>query len=205
MLTIHHAPGTRGFRVIWLCEELALPYRVQRVDFSAEYRASPEWRRMNPVGKVPVLSDGELTMFESGAMVQYLLDRYGQGRLQPSPGSAAHAHYLQWSWFAEATFGRATGEIANHKRAFAGAPIAQAIEEMRGRARACLHAVDAALAGRRYLLGEEFSAADIMMGYTLGSFDRHVGDAHPPNVGAYFERLGARPAYAAARAAERVD
>ena len=60
MLTIYHAPGTRGFRLIWLCEELDHPYEVVKVDFSAEYRASPEWRRMNPVGKVPAMTDGDV-------------------------------------------------------------------------------------------------------------------------------------------------
>ncbi len=70
MLQIYHAPRTRGFRVIWLCEELSLPYSIVRVDMAPAYRSSPEWRRLNPVGKVPVMRDGDLAMFESGAMVQ---------------------------------------------------------------------------------------------------------------------------------------
>ena len=205
MITIHHAPNTRGFRVIWVCEELALPYRLERVNFSAEYRASPEWRRMNPVGKVPVLVDDDLTLFESGAIVQYLLDRYGNGRLQPARDSRNYALYLQWSWFAEATFSRATGEIANHKRAFADAPIAEAIEEMRGRARSCLDALEGALNGKDYVLGADFSAADIMMGYCLQSFARHVGDALPRNVAGYWDRLTSRPAYRAADAANAMS
>ena len=76
MIEIHHVPATRGVRPIWLCEELGLDYEIHPVDFSAEYRASKEWRAMNPVGKVPVMIDtnaDNLTMFESGAMVQYLL------------------------------------------------------------------------------------------------------------------------------------
>ncbi|MCB1743204.1 MAG: glutathione S-transferase family protein [Gammaproteobacteria bacterium] len=202
MLTIHHSPGTRGFRIIWLCEELKLPYQLARVDFSAEYRATPEWRRMNPVGKVPVLCDGDLTLFESGAMLQYLLDRYGDGRLQPARGTGEHALFLQWCWFAEATFGRATGEMANHKRAFAAAPLDVVLAEMAERARLCLQALEQALEGKRHLLGEAFSAADIMMGYTLQSFARHVGDAHPPNVARYWALLTERPAYQVAKAAE---
>jgi len=202
MLTIHHAPGTRGFRLIWLCEELALPYALEKVDFSAEYRASPEWRRMNPVGKVPVLVDGDRVLFESGAIVQYLLARYGKGRLQPAPEDPGYGLFLQWCWFAEATFGRATGEIANHRRAFAAAPRADAIEEMRDRARACVQALEQAVAGSRYLLGDDFTAADVMMGYTLQSFTRNVADAYPPNVAGYWDRLQARSAYRAALAAE---
>jgi len=203
MIIIHHAPGTRGFRLIWLCEELALPYALEKVDFSSEYRASPEWRRMNPVGKVPVMVDGDFRMFESGAMVQYLLARYGEGRLEPAHDSTDYGTYLQWCWFAEATFGRATGEIANHKRAFAAAPRADAIEEMRDRARSCVRALEQALDGRRHLVGDAFTGADVMMGYTLQSFARHVPDALPPNVAAYQRRLEERPACRAALAAER--
>lgn len=203
MLTIHHHPGTRGFRVVWLCEELAVPYTLARVDFSAEYRASPQWRRMNPVGKVPVLTDGEVTMFESGAMVQYLLEHHGDGRLQPAPGSPQRAAFLQWCWFAEATFGRATGEMANHKRAFAGALKEDSLDEMRGRARACLQAVAQALANDDYLAGDTFTAADIMMGYTLQSFARHVGDALPPGLADWWQRLQSRDGYRRAIDAEQ--
>ena len=96
MLKIYHSKGTRAFRVIWACEELGVPYEVVSVDFSAEYRTSPTWRAMNPVGKVPVMTDGDMKMFESCAMMQYVLDRYGDGRLQPARADAAYPHYLQW-------------------------------------------------------------------------------------------------------------
>ena len=74
-------------RPIWALEELGLPYAIAAVDFSAEYRQTPERRKMNPVGKVPAMTDGDLTMFESVAMMQYILDRYGGGRLQPTAGT----------------------------------------------------------------------------------------------------------------------
>jgi len=205
MLTIFHVPNTRGFRIIWLCEELGLNYRLERVDFSVEYRAGPYWRSMNPVGKVPVLTDGDLTLFESGAIVQYLLDRHGNGRLQPPRASSEHGLFLQWCWFAEATFSRATGELANHKRAFAGALLEPVMEEMRGRARSCMQALDEAVQGKQYLLGDAFTAADIMMGYSLQSFDRHVGDDLPANAAAYRERITARPAFEAAVVANRMQ
>ena len=73
MIKIYHVAGTRGLRAIWTCEELSIPYEVEVVNFDPEYRASPEWRSINPVGKVPAMSDGDLVMFESGAMVQYWL------------------------------------------------------------------------------------------------------------------------------------
>ena len=92
-IVIHHGPaGTRGARPIWACEELGIPYEIIDVGdlaASAEYRKSPEYRKLNPVGKVPAMTDGDLTMFESVAMMQYILDRYGGGQLQPAPGTAS--------------------------------------------------------------------------------------------------------------------
>jgi len=202
MLTIYHAPGTRSLRVIWLCHELDLPHEVKTIDFAGGYRATPEWRRLNPVGKVPVMSDGEFTMFESGAMVQYLLDRYGNGRLQPPPGTERHGLYLQWSWFAEATYARPVGEIVNHARAFGkDGQIPAVVEEMKGRARLCSIAVDQALKDRSYLLGEEFTAADIMMGYSVMIAQRYASIEGLPDLNAYWERLSSRPAYLRAAAA----
>lgn len=196
MLTVYHVPRTRSVRILWLCEELGLEYRVVSVDFSARYRMSPEWLRMNPVGKVPVLTDDDLTLFESGAIVQYLLDRYGSGALQPPPGTPEHARYLQWSWFAEATFARPLGEIVNHRRVFAEAEQSRAaIEEMQARARLCIGAVEQALEGRAYILGDEFTAADIMMGYSLMLTDWLVPGDAPDNVARYKEALFSRPAY----------
>lgn len=202
MLTIYHVPITRSLRVLWLCQELDLPHEVRTIDFSPAYRATAQWRRLNPVGKVPVMSDGDLTMFESGAMVQYLLDRYGDGRLQPTAGSAEHALYLQWSWFAEATYARPLGEIVNHGREFGKTgQIAAVLDEMKARARLCSEAVDQALEGRSYLLGDTFSAADIMMGYSVMLAERLTSIEGLPNLQAYWKRLAARPAYQRAAAA----
>jgi len=202
VLRIYHVPGTRSVRVVWLCEELGLAHERVPVDFSPEYRASAEWRRLNPVGKVPAMTDGDLVLFESGAMVEYILDRYGEGRLRPTPGSASHARYLQWSWFAEATFARPLGEIVNHRRVFGDESSVRVLDEMRDRARICIQAVDDALDGKAYLLGGDFTAADIMMGYSI-FLAKRVGamkEGEFPNVSAYFARLSARPAFASAMA-----
>ncbi len=102
MLTIYHYKSTRSVRVIWACEELSIPYHLEIIDPSEEYRSSEEWRALSPTGRIPAMADDGFTMFESGAMLQYVLDRYGDGRLVPKPGTADSAHYLQWSWFAEA-------------------------------------------------------------------------------------------------------
>ena len=202
LLKIYHAPRTRGFRVVWLCEELGTPYQIIPVDMSPAYRRSPEWRKLNPVGKVPVMSDGELVMFESGAMVQYVLDRYGDGRLQPRPGTAEHAIYLQWSWFAEATFARPLGEIVNHRRAFAETDQSPAVvEEMRARVWLCVEALDGALTGRDWLVGDEMTGADIMMGYTLMLVPPLAPGELPPAVARYWASLSGRPGFQAAVAA----
>jgi glutathione S-transferase len=200
MFKIYHVPGTRSIRAIWVCEELGAPYEVVRIDFSPQFRASPEWRRLNPVGKVPALTFGDFSMFESGAMVQHILDLHRPHSLEPERGTREHALYLQWSWFAEATFARPVGEIANHRRAFAGREVADVVEDMRSRARACAEAVDAAVASRPYLAGDAFTAADIMMGYTLLIYGRFVEPELPANLARYWVRLQERPAWRATMA-----
>ncbi len=198
MITIYHAPGTRSIRVIWLCEELALPYKIQNVDFSATYRASAEWRRINPVGKVPAMRDDDLLMFESGAMVEYLLERYGERRLRPATGSHDSALYFQWSWFAEATFARPLGDIAQHTVVKPEAErLPAVVADGRNRALLCMAALEAAVPNGQYLIGQTLTAADIMMGYTLilaRRFKVLTVDAHP-NVNAYMARLEGHPGF----------
>lgn len=201
MLRIYHVPLTRSVRIVWLCEALGLEYQKVPVDFSPAYRASAAWRRLHPVGKVPVLVDGDLTLFESGAMVQVILERYGDGRLQPPPGSNAHAAFLQWCWFAEATHARPLGEIVNHRRALPEADqSAAALAEMAQRSRLCVSALDNELARHRWIVGDEFTAADIMTGYSLLLVERFAPQVLPDHVARYRAALEATPGYAAATA-----
>ncbi len=200
MLTIYHVPGTRSARIIWLCEELGHPYQVETIDFSADYRASAEWRALNPVGKVPAMRDDGFSMFESGAMLEYILERYGDGRLRPETGTAAAAEYLQWCWFAEATFARPLGDMAHHLFLKPESErIAAVVEDGRHRAVLCIEALENALARRSYLLGDAFTAADIMMGYSL-VLGRRVGALQPEHRTAvtYLARLAERPAFSEA-------
>lgn len=202
MIKIFHAPGTRSIRVIWLAEELGLPYERVVVDFSPAYRASAEWRRLNPLGKVPALIDDDFSMFESGAMVEYVLERYGNGRLRPPPGTRAAAHYLQWSWFAEATFARPLGDIVQHTFVKPEAErIPAVVEDARGRTFACLDALEAAVPDGAYLVDRTFTAADIMMGYTLLLARRFnvLTPANYPNVNAYMARLETHPGFVKAQ------
>ena len=195
-IKIYHVPGTRSLRVIWLCEELGIPCEIVPIDFSPDYRNTAEWRAKSPTGKVPAMSDGDMTMFESGAMVTYILEKYGEGRLQPKAGTEASAMYHQWGWFSEATFARPLGDMVQHRRLKPEAErLPAVVADGEVRARTCLAAVDDAMAGRDYLLGE-FSAADIMMGYSVVLADRmEILDDKYPNVLAYYERLKARTAF----------
>ncbi len=201
MIKIYHVKGTRGIRPIWLCEELDVPYEVEVIDFSAVFRNSAEWRNLSPTGKVPVMTEGEITMFESGAMVDYVLERHANGRLAPPPGSPDSALCRQWCWFAEATFARPLGEIANHRYvAPNGETVEFVIDDCKARARLCIDAIEGVVNDSDYLVGNSFSAADIMTGYSLllASNFGVLTDDHP-HTKTYFDRLDARPGFIAAR------
>jgi glutathione S-transferase len=194
VLTLVHVPLSRSLRVRWLLEELGLPYRLETRSF-AELRR-PEHLALHPLGKVPVLTDGELVLFESGAIVQHLLERYGEGRLEPKPGSDERALYLQWLHYAEATITPPLGQIVRHSALLPEAErIPAVVEWARAFTAQVLAPVERTLAGRAWLL-HEFSAADVMMGYSvkLASLLRVLGDAHS-HLAAYLARCEERPAW----------
>lgn len=194
MLTIYHVRGTRSVRPVWLSYELDLPCEIVPIDFSPAFRNSPEWRAISAAGKVPAMTDGDVTMFESGAMIEYILERYGEGRLRPAPGTAQSAAYHQWCWFSEATLIRPLG-IARLVRDKPDAPDTLA-EEGERKMMDSLAAVEAALSGRDYLLGGEFCAADIMMGYSIALLANFkLLDEGFQNLREYLGRLKARPAF----------
>jgi glutathione S-transferase len=189
-MKIYHVAGTRSIRPIWLCYELDVAVEVETIDFSASYRASPEWRAISPAGKVPALTDGALTMFESGAMVSYLLERYGEGRLRPEPGSTDSALFHQWCWFSEATLIRPLG-LARMLREQEGSLSADAREK----ALESLGVVETALADQEFLVGGAFSAADVMMGYSLHLLQKFgLMDTDHLASNDYLSRLKARDA-----------
>ncbi len=195
-LKIFHFPRKRSVRVIWLCIELGIPFEVEVIDFSKEFRSSKEWRSLSPVGKIPLLQDGDLIIFESGAIMQHILSRYGNGRLEPKPGTDDHSKCLQWLWFGEATFARPLGEIYVHRREFSP-PIEGVIKEMTQRVRDCCEALNEALQGKEYLMGE-FSVADIMVGFTLCMTVGVVPFDDLANLTRYWKNVSAREAFASA-------
>lgn len=199
MLKIYHVAGTRSVRPIWLCFELDLDFEIVPIDFSSAYRDSLEWRSISPAGKVPALTDGDVAMFESGAMLEFILDRYGEDRLRPEKGTPESAEYLQWSWFAEATLSRPLGFMRAMKLVNA---VSKGEEEVGAiaadgekKAQAALQAVEQGLADREFLVGTGFTAADIMTGYSLDLLNHlYPLTDNYPQTAAYLSRLKAREA-----------
>ncbi len=197
-------PGTRSIRIIWLCGELDVPLQVETIArFDADFKASPDWRAKSPTGKVPVFEDGDLVIYESGAIMQYLLAKYDDGKLVPPLNSEDGAMYLQWCWFAEATFTRPLGDISQNR--FIKAPqdrIPEVIPDAKNRALLCVEAIDAALGKNEYLVACGFTAADIMTAYSLLLGQRlEVFSDEYPNVNRYLRLLLKRPALQRAVAA----
>jgi len=194
MIKLYHAPLTRSVRIYWLLEELGIPYELETVTFKAD---NLPFGQSTPAGKLPAIQDGDLTMFESGAILEHILERYGNGRLAPPSGSPLRGPYLQWVHFAEATAFPPLGNIAWHvlfKKDAEAVPTV--IADYRSWAEAALRVVEGALSRREYLLESGFSGADIMMGFTL-QCAKWLG-ALPdrfPNATGYLERLEVRPAF----------
>jgi len=197
MIVVHHLNDSRSQRILWLLEELGAPYEIRSYARDAQTRlAPPELKAVHPLGKSPVITDGEMTVHESGAIIDYLIRRHGAGKLQPPAGSADHEVYLQWLHYAEGSamlplmlfmYVMRLGE--------AGAPLHPRIE---GEIDNHLAYLDQALEGRDYLLGEALTGADIQMSF-VGEVGRAFGKlAGYPQATAWLDRLHARPAYKAA-------
>jgi glutathione S-transferase len=192
------APRTRSVRVVWLLEELGIPYGLERVTFVPT--ASKFFAQATPTGKLPTLEDGGVVMSESGAILEYVLERYARGRLAPAVGTPERARYLQWLHFAESTAFPPLGILVwltVYRKDAASHPAL--LEDARGRALQTFDHLEREFGDGPYLLGEAFTAADVMMGFTLVA-SRLLGvlGAQHPRLAAYLERLQARPAFQAA-------
>lgn len=195
MIVIHHLNNSRSQRVSWLLEELGVPYEFEhhRRDGKTNL-APPELRAIHPLGKSPVIQDGDLTLAESGAIIEYLAERYGGGRLVPQRGSKEHVRYLYWMHFAE-------GTIMLHMVArLYLIRVGEAAAAMRARVEGMisdeLDLVEAELGRSAYLAGPEFSAADVQMVFPL-EFAAYAGLFNERHVKLrdYLARMQARPAY----------
>jgi len=209
MIVVHHLNNSRSQRVLWLLEELAVPYEVKRYQRDAKTMLAPaELRAVHPLGKSPVIEDAGQVLAESGAIVEYLAERHGDGRLVPAAGTPERLRYRYWMHFAEGTaqpplllkllFDR----VETAPMPFFVRPVARAIAQ---RAKGTyiqpnidrnLDNMEGELAGRDWFAGATFSAADVQMSFPLEAAAVRGGlDARRPRLMDFLARIHARPAY----------
>jgi glutathione S-transferase len=216
MIVVHHLNNSRSQRVLWLLEELGIPYEVKRYERDRKTMlAPPELREVHPLGKSPVVTDGGNTLAETGAVVEYLLERHGQGRLVPPAGTPERLRFTYWLHYAEGSamppllLKLVVDRVEGAKMPFFARPIARAIA---GRLRdgfvgpqleTHLSYMDGQLAKSPWFAGDEFTAADIQMSFPVEVAVSRAGltERTRPHLWAFLRRIHERPAYK--RAVER--
>ena len=207
MITVHHLNNSRSQRVLWLLEELGLPYEIKHYQRDAKTSlAPPELRQVHPLGKSPVITDGGLTVAESGAILEYLVDKYGQGRLKPT-GEQDLLHYRYYLHFAEGSamppllMKLIFNKIKRAPMPFFVKPIARGIADkvlgsfVQPNIDAQLKFLESELAARPWFAGAEMSAADVQMSYPLEAARVRFGLGDRPRLLSYLERTQSRPAF----------
>jgi glutathione S-transferase len=195
-MKLYHSAQSRSVRPRWMLEEIGQPYELATLSLQAGDHKKPEYMMLNPNGTVPTLVDGDLVLYESAAICQYLADKFPDKKLAPPAGTPSRGLYYQWIHYAMSGIEPPAVTIFVHTMIKPEAErIPVLVEEAKKQLAAAVKVVDAALAGREYLLGSQFSAADVMMGSSLNWCQMMgmigAGDA---NVSAYLGRLNARPA-----------
>ena len=194
MLKLHHLNNSRSQRILWLLEELNAPYEiVHYTRMSPMPLAPPELKAVHPLGKSPVITDGDVTIAESGAIVEYILERYGNGRMRPQPGSPEHLKYIEWMHYAE---GSAMLPLLMHMYlGFLGEGAAPLKPRVDSEIANHLSYLESAIAGRQFFVGDDLTGADIQLTFVLEAADAS-GQLKPyPGLAAYLARMQARPAY----------
>ncbi len=197
MIIVHHLNDSRSQRILWLLEELGIPYELKHYQRDKQTRlAPPELRDVHPLGKSPVIVDDGRVIAESGAIIDYIIRHHGGGRLQPDPASADYDDYVQWLHFAEGSaMLPMLLKLYVSMLGAGGAPLGPRIESEIANH---LDYMDAKLMGRDYLLGDELSGADIQLSFVGEIAGARANRAAYPNVDAWVQRFQARPAYQAA-------
>jgi glutathione S-transferase len=215
MITVHHLNDSRSQRVLWLLEELGLPYDIKHYQRDKATMLAPDaLRKVHPLGKSPVITDGAVTVAESGAIIEYLVETYGKGRLMPPAGSPERLRYRYWLHFAEGSamppllLKLVFQKIASTKVPFFIKPIVKGISAkvlgtlVDPNLTRQFDFMEAELGQSEWFAGADFSAADIQMSFPLEAAAQRAGlDASRPRLMAYLKKIHARPAYA--RALER--
>ncbi len=197
MITVHHLENSRSQRVLWLLEELGFDYEI--VPYSRDPKtllAPPALARIHPLGKAPVIEDDGLVLAETGAIVEYLVEK-GEGRLGPPANRESVLRYRQFLHYAEGSMMPPLfGLLVVNRLGLLGKPAKAPLLAMFGKH---LDWLECELAARDWFAGDEFTAADIMMSFPLEAARSRAGlDASRPNLTDWLERIHARPAYAAA-------
>jgi glutathione S-transferase len=208
MIVVHHLNNSRSQRVLWLLEELGVPYEIKRYQRDPATMLAPDTlKRIHPLGKSPVISDESNTVAESGAIIEYLLERYGQGRLRPAPGSPEHIRYLYFLHYAEGSLMPLVLVALIFKRMavqpvpFFVKPIVKGIAETGRRTflgpQFKLHFdfLESELKGRRWLLGDALSAADIQLSFPLEAAATRADLAPYPELSRYLQQVRGHPNY----------
>ncbi|MEJ2815858.1 MULTISPECIES: glutathione S-transferase [unclassified Caulobacter] len=213
MIVVHHLNNSRSQRVLWLLEELGLPYEVKRYQRDAKTMlAPPELLAVHPLGKSPVITDGDKTIAETGAIVEYIVQTYGQGRLVPAAGTPERLRWTYWLHYAEGSAmtplllklvftalpNRAPGLLKGLVKSIASKAQSGFVDPQ---LKSHIDYWDAELAKTAWFAGPDFTAADIMMSFPLEAGAARAGAASRPRVKAFLDRIHARPAYK--RALER--
>lgn len=202
MLTIHHLGMSQSDRIVWLCEELGIAYRLIRYDRDPVTRLAPaEYQALHPIGTAPIISDGDLVLGESGAIIEYIIHRHGDGRLAVSPADAGYPDYIFWFHFANGSFMPAAmmGLFSGLAAASGGT---EAIKSINRRLERAWSMVEARLGQSPYLAGESFTAADIITLFpltTMRLFAPRDISAYP-HIQRYLQKIGSREAFKRAMA-----
>lgn len=209
MIVVHHLNNSRSQRVLWLLEELGVPYEIRRYQRDPDTMlAPPELRQVHPLGKSPVITEGAVTLAESGAILEYLVERHGGAGLAPPPGSPERLRYSYWMHYAEGSMmpplllKLVFDQLERARMPFVARPFAKAIAHKVRSAfilpqlRTHLDYLEAELATRDWFAGQAFSAADIQMSFPLEAAAARGGlNASRPRLMDFLERIHARPAY----------
>ena len=208
-ITVHHLNNSRSQRVLWLLEELELPYEIKHYQRDAKTMlAPPELKAVHPLGKSPVVTDGAATLAESGAIIEYLLDTYGEGLLRPAPGTPERLRFTYWLHFAEGSamnpllMKLVFNRILTSPMPFFAKPIAKGIAKkvltsfVDPNIQSQLDYMEAELSKSEWFAGKKFSAADIQMSFPLEAAAQRAGlDASRPKLMAFLKRIHSRQAY----------
>ncbi len=195
MLVVHHLGVSQSDRIVWLCEELGVPYELVRYERDPRTRLAPaSYRALTPFGTAPVITDGDLVLGESGAIVEYVIETYGEGRLKIRPGDPSWADYVFWFHFANGSLMPAAVLDSIGRRMESASEI---FSQLRARLDRAYDQIEARLGDEPYLAGGAFTAADILTIFPLTTMRVFAPrDLAPyPNIRAYLGRIAERPAF----------